>query len=69
VTLVLALLGTSFVSAAIILWLSPSVVAGVLLILTVSGFVLGRYSVHAGLLSHDMWSVSDETNRMIFDVN
>jgi hypothetical protein len=36
----LALLGTSFVSAPIIPWLSPSVVAGVLLILTVSGFVL-----------------------------
>jgi hypothetical protein len=40
-TLVLALLGTPLVSSPIVPQLSPSILAGVLLIVTVGGFVLG----------------------------
>jgi hypothetical protein len=41
VTFVLALLGTPLVSTPIVPWLSPSIVAGFLLIAIVGGFVLG----------------------------
>jgi hypothetical protein len=40
-TFVVALLGTPLVSTPLVPWLSPSILAGLLLIVTVGVFVLG----------------------------